>query len=69
MSSIQASVSSIKWDTDEPEELESLPTQMTVTVQVDSASDDEEIDEAISDAITNETGFCHKGFSLDALTR
>ncbi|MGX1201106.1 hypothetical protein [Marinobacter sp. MBR-105] len=64
---IKATVTSIKWDADNPEDTADLDDAMTVEVQVagDNAPPDEsDIEDAVSDAITNQTGFCHKGFQM-----
>jgi len=54
-------VFNIVWETDgAPVE---LPTTMTVRVEVDSS---DELDDAVSDAITEATGFCHKGFEYES---
>lgn len=60
-------VTNILWDTDDfegniDEELY-LPKTMEVTVPED-ITDTEDINEYISDYITDKEGFCHKGFSL-----
>jgi hypothetical protein len=57
-------VTNIKWDTD-GENID-LPTEITIDIPNEDfvKMDEEEIDEFISDYITNETGFCHMGFSL-----
>lgn len=47
----------IKWDTDKREELEQLPTEIIIP---DTITGKEEI----SDYITEQTGYCHKGFEL-----
>jgi hypothetical protein len=54
----------IKWDSD-GEDID-LPTELTIDIPNDVfvKMDGEEIDEFISDYITNEIGFCHMGFSL-----
>lgn len=48
----------IKWDVDDENELENLPTEIIIPPNIE---DDEE---AISDYLSDETGFCHKGFEL-----
>lgn len=55
----------IKWDTD-GEEID-LPTELTVEIPNEDfvKMDKEEIDEFISDELSNITGFCHKGFNLN----
>jgi len=54
----------IKWDTD-GEDI-NLPTSIEVVIPNEDfvKMDSQEIDDLISDYITNETGFCHFGFSL-----
>lgn len=47
----------IIWDVDFEEDLASLPTEIEIP---NGMTDEEEI----SDYITDETGFCHKGFEL-----
>lgn len=47
----------IIWDVDFEEDLESLPTEIEIP---NGMTDEEEI----SDYISDETGFCHKGFEL-----
>lgn len=47
----------IIWDVDLDEDLKSLPTEIDIP--------DEMIgEEEISDYITDETGFCHRGFEV-----
>ena len=48
----------IKWDVDYEKELEDLPTEIDIP---EGITDEEEI----SDYISNATGFCHKGFTLE----
>lgn len=48
----------IQWDVDDPKDLELLPTEIDIP---DGIDDEDEI----SDYITDETGFCHKGFELE----
>jgi len=52
-------VTDIKYDTD-GEELD-LPKELTITVP----ADEEDVEEYISDEISNITGFCHKGFTTN----
>lgn len=47
----------IKWDVDSDEDYEYLPSEIEIP---DEITDEDEI----SDYITDETGFCHKGFDL-----
>lgn len=48
----------IKWDVDDLEDLEHLPTEIEIP---DDMTDEEEI----SDYISDEIGFCHKGYVLE----
>ena len=48
----------IDWDVDYEEELENLPTEIDIPKEM---TDEEEISNYISDV----TGFCHKGFTLE----
>ena len=47
----------IIWDVDDPAALETLPTEIEIP---DGMTDEDEI----SDYLSDETGFCHKGFAL-----
>ena len=60
---ITYTASGIQWDTD-GEDVD-LPEEMDVEVPVElvDAGDEDAIEEYISDYITDETGFCHNGFS------
>lgn len=51
----------IMWSVDFEEDLENLPTEIDIP---NGITDEEEI----SDYITDETGFCHKGFELEELS-
>lgn len=48
----------ILWDVDYPDELDDLPAEVTIPQDL---GDDED---AISDYLSDVTGFCHKGFQL-----
>ena len=48
----------IEWDVDDEKQLEDLPTEIEIPNEI---TDEDEI----SDYISDETGFCHKGFVLD----
>jgi uncharacterized ubiquitin-like protein YukD len=54
-------VTNVKYDTDG--EKVDLPSTLEIKIPVDL--DEEEIDEFVSDKISELTGFCHKGFSMD----
>lgn len=48
----------IKWDVDEPWELEELPKEIEIPKYVDFD------DDAISDFLSDSTGYCHAGFDV-----
>jgi hypothetical protein len=52
-------ISNIKYD----EGHSDLPPKLNL--MLDEGLTDEEVDEAASEFISNETGFCHKGFDLN----
>lgn len=54
-------VTNIKYDTD-GEEVE-LPENLSIDVPED-ITEPEEVEEYISDEISNQTGFCHLGFII-----
>ena len=54
-------VENIKYDTD-GEDIE-LPKELEITID-DSITDQEDIEQILSDEISNITGFCHFGFSI-----
>lgn len=51
----------IEWDVDDERDLEYLPTEIIIPPELE----DEEDDDRISDYLSDVTGFCHKGFSLE----
>jgi hypothetical protein len=53
-------VTNVKYDTDG--EKVDLPSTLEIKIPVDL---DEDIYEFVSDKISELTGFCHKGFSMD----
>ena len=54
-----ANVFSIEWDTDG--EAVDLPERLLVPIP-EGMEDEEEVEDYISDTITEDTAFCHKGF-------
>lgn len=50
----------IQWDVDDPKDLESLPAEIELPEELGLEDDD-----AVSDYITDLTGFCHRGFQLE----
>jgi hypothetical protein len=49
----------IIWDVDEKEELDFLPKEIEIPSEIENNI------EAISDYLSDVTGFCHKGFNID----
>jgi len=56
-------VYSIKYDTD-GEVIEDLPVELFIDIEDGSVDD---LDDTLSDEISNRTGFCHKGFEFRQL--
>lgn len=52
----------IQWDIDSRSDLQFLPTEIMIPTEV--LNEVKENDDAISDYITDVTGFCHRGFDL-----
>ena len=48
----------IKWDVDDIEDLEDLPTEMDIPCGMED-------EDEISDWLSEQTGFCHYGFELE----
>lgn len=53
----------IRWDVDRPHDLENLPKEIEIPNEL-LAEDIDEYEDAISDYISDITGFCHYGFDL-----
>ena len=63
---IPVDVYDIEWDVDDDEELEELPTEVTVDVPFDVIKQGAwAVDEYISDYLSDEYGFTHYGFEYD----
>ena len=56
-------VTDIEWDVDDEEDMVDLPSELTLETNEDLHGD--ELEEWISDEISNETGFCHRGFQYE----
>lgn len=56
---VTAEISRIDWDTD-GEVIEDLPTETTIEVEVD---DYDELDDEVTDALSDKYGFCLNGFA------
>lgn len=61
---MKAIVTNIEFDTDG--EIVELPNQLEIEIPID-IFDKEEIDDFVSDEISNITGFCHYGFQLELI--
>ena len=61
---MKAIVTNIEFDTDG--EIVELPNQLEIEIPIDIV-DKEEIDDFVSDEISNITGFCHYGFQLELI--
>lgn len=48
----------IMWDVDSKKDLEYLPKEIEIPKEIEDDEDE------ISDYISDETGYCHKGFEL-----
>lgn len=57
---MKAIVTEIQYDTDG--EVVTLPTQLEIDIPSDIEEDD--IDDFVSDEVSNITGFCHFGFEM-----
>jgi hypothetical protein len=54
-------VTNIDWDTD-GEQLD-LPSECLINIEVSSDITEKEVEESISNAITDMSNFCHNGFN------
>jgi len=54
-------ITNIEWDTDELEI--DLPTDFFISVDIKEGATELEIEEKISESISDEYGFCHFGFN------
>ena len=53
----------IKWDVDELEDLDYLPTEVEIPDYLTTDDEDDLLDD-VSDWLSDEYGFCHDGFEL-----
>ena len=59
-------VTNIQWDTDgDKENLMDLPAELSIDADTLSISDKDEIEETISDYLSDTYGFCHYGFDFE----
>jgi hypothetical protein len=61
---MKAIVTEIEYDTDG--EIVDLPTQLEIEIPTEII-DQEDIEEFVSDEISNITGFCHFGFKIELI--
>jgi hypothetical protein len=61
---MKAIVTEIEYDTDG--EIVDLPTQLEIEIPTEII-DQEDIEEFVSDEISNITGFCHFGFKMELI--
>lgn len=54
----------IKWDVDNPKDLAALPSKIVIPDDIDMY-DEDEYEDAVSDYISDLTGFCHKGVLIE----
>lgn len=54
----------IEWDVDDEEDLENLPKEIEIPEWIEKDDIGQFDEDAISDYLSNVTGFCHKGFKL-----
>lgn len=58
-------IHTIQWDTDQ-EDASALPRAMIVSAPASLAGD--ELEEALSEMLSEQTGFCHGGFRYDPVS-
>ena len=59
-------VTNILWDTvGDKETLTNLPAELSIDTDTLSISDEDEIEETISDYLSDTYGFCHYGFDFE----
>ena len=64
MKEIRVTVEKIKWDVDYDADGEYLPTEMQFGFEVSDDADQWDIDETVSELLSDEVGFCHQGFEI-----
>ena len=58
----------IDWDIDEEDIEDGVSLDSSLTLETDEEFEyDDELEEWISDEISDKTGFCHRGFNYDIL--
>ena len=58
---LKVRITNILYDTDGEDDIE-LPQEFVVTVE-----DNEDVEDQLSDYITEQTGFCHRGFLYEVI--
>lgn len=56
-------ITNIWWDVDDDEEFDQYPQRITVKVDEEDAGDD--LEDYLSELITNKYGCCHNGFDYE----
>lgn len=56
-------ITDIDYDVDTPSEKEALPKTMEIEVELSENNCYEDVENFISEEISNRTGYCHKGFA------
>lgn len=68
MKDLYVKIFNIDYDTDGDIEIENeLPDEFETTISMFDDEGDDELVEYISDYISDETGYCHKGFEYEIL--
>ena len=60
--------SNIKWDCEESDEFDYLPTAFETEIEeADEYDNEEELADFLSDWLSDEYGYCHKGFDFEVI--
>lgn len=66
MTNYTVKATNIQYDIDENESIGPLPSELTL--EINNVDDVEELESRVSDAISDNTGWCHLGFSMTILS-
>ena len=66
MSNYTVKATNIQYDIDGNETVGPLPSELTL--EINDVDDAEELEDRVSDAISDNTGWCHLGFSMTILS-
>lgn len=67
MTNYTVKATNIQYDIDGNETAGPLPTELTL--EINDVDDVEELEDRVSDAISDNTGWCHLGFSMTILSK